>query len=204
MKMLDFGAYLLIFLIFAVCIGALPVIRKEKKCSWLEAFKILLRWMGILKEEPNEIMFDSILAWRILDVVNQFTNVKKLKAIEVVKSDKTCYSSGLPYLLVRFIPKSNSSLEEIAFWLQDVFNTHVATHYPRHIPESIVDIIKVGDGVVCFQIRYAWTDEEEKLLKAVHDRSLNCRETKAKSEHKRPSDYRLNNRIRKKGSLKKK
>lgn len=196
MSILNIAAWFVLILSLVVCFGTLPVIRKVKNCSWMDAIKILLTWLGFLTEEPNEIMCDDVLGGRLLEIVNQFTDVKKLTIRECIKSDATCFSSGLPYIRVHLIPRSGVNIEDVAYCLQDAFNTHVATHYPEHLPECFIDTIK--DNVdVFFKIRYAWSEEQERILKQVSDRSLNCRESKARMEHRRPVDQKLNQKLEK-------
>lgn len=188
------AAWVLLFLLLVVGVGSLPVIKKVKKCSWIEAAVILLTWLGLIKEEPNQIMFDRSLGMRILEIVQKFTDVPKLNIKENIVSNIQCYQSGLPYIIVRFIPSPNVDVERVAYYVQDAFESHVAQHYPEHSTECFIETFK-RDLTVCIQIRYAWTHEEEKILSKVFDRSLNCRETKAIRSHQRPSDQKLNQKL---------
>lgn len=188
------AAWILLFLLLAMVIGSLPVIKKVKKCSWIEAAIILLTWLGLIKDEPNQIMCDRSLGMKLLEVATEYTDVPNLSIEKNIISNSYCYQSGLPYIVVRFIPSPKADVELAAYHLKDVFESHVARFYPEHTTENFIEVF-TRDRQVYIQIRYAWKHEEEKILAKVDDRSLHYQEKKAIRAHQKPSSQMLNQKL---------
>lgn len=191
---LEILAWILVIVIFGGLVTAVPVTRSVKKCTWKEAIITVLMYVGLLDEEQNLILSDTILQNELLKEVESYSSTKAELTIE--DNISIGIHGNLPYITINFVSKREIDVQMLENVLINKFQLFVKRYYTEHCPACIVTTYRGNRGNYYVEIQFPWTKKEEHIFQTVVKNMQNADEKQIELMHQCPSDQMLDQKLK--------